>query len=156
MTTIITYRDPATWKRRQKAMTRISIFADPNIAAREFIHWMNLPLATYIYSVKQGATVHRMHKRVIDGDIMYRITPSHRKFNVQMNDPVFGHPWYLKNVRNGSYSWTRDSLYAKDYSKETALRHKQVLESGADHDWPAFHNHWKEYWEELAAKEVKA
>ena len=54
MSTIVTYKDPETGKRRQKA-ARISVFAGPNDVVRELITMMRLHPNTYIYSIKQGA-----------------------------------------------------------------------------------------------------
>ena len=89
-----------------------------------------------------------------NGPITYHVVPCYRKFNIEMNDPVFGHPWYVRKYYNGKYDWTSDATYAKDFSKETALRHKRALDSGADTEWAWYHNHWKEYWEELERRKM--
>ena len=87
----------------------------------------------------------------MDG-ITYEIAQHYGKFQVCMRDPVFARPWYLKGIYKGRYDWTQDSLYGKDVSLQTARMHIKNLEAGADKGWTWYHNHWKEYWEELRQK----
>ena len=81
--------------------------------------------------------------------ITYDIAQYHGTFIVRMKDPLFGHPWYMKSFRKGVYNWTRDALYARPLSKETATRHVENLRTGIDEDWKVYHEHWRAYWESL-------
>ena len=40
--------------------------------------------------------------------------------------------WYLKDVRNGKYTWVSDPLYAKGYSRKTADRHLRNMRANDD------------------------
>ena len=73
-------------------------------------------------------------------------------FQDRMKDPEFGHPWYLKHTREGRYEWTASDIAARCYSFRTAQRHIRDLEAGADKEWPVYHNHWKEYLDEIRLK----
>ena len=89
--------------------------------------------------------------------ITYKAVHQFDKYHVRMDDPVFGHPWYLKGVRNGRYEWSAASLWGKTFSLETAQRHIQDLENGADKSWPDYHDHWKNYYIEIGViKEAQA
>ena len=61
---------------------------------------------------------------------------------VRMDDPVFNRPWYLKGVRNGQYSWTRNALFAKDFRPATAAKHVKALKAGADTAWNTYRETW--------------
>ena len=63
---------------------------------------------------------------------------------VCMDDPIFAHAWYLKSIRNGVYTWTRSALSAKGFSVKTAAKHYTNLVHGADKDWEAYRNMWKQ------------
>ena len=76
--------------------------------------------------------------------ITYKTEFLQTKALVVMNDPLWRRPWYLKNVRNGKYEWTRNELFAKEFSLKTATKHKEDLERGADKEWEAYHNSWAE------------
>lgn len=92
----------------------------------------------------------------MDG-ITYETSMQFNMFQVRMRDPVFGHPWYLKDVRNGRYTWSAASLWGKCFSLSTAQRHIRDLEAGADKEWPEYHNTWKKYYKEIGViKEVEA
>ena len=69
----------------------------------------------------------------------------HNEVLVVMNDPLWRSPWFLKDVRNGKYSWTRNDLFAKGFSPKTAAKHKNALEHGADKEWEFFHNEWAKF-----------
>lgn len=53
MSTVVIYKD-TDGKRRQKVVP-VSIFADVNHVVREFVSFMQLPVHTYVYLVRQGA-----------------------------------------------------------------------------------------------------
>ncbi len=92
----------------------------------------------------------------MDG-ITYRTAQHCSRFQVRMDDTIFGHPWYLKYVREGRYEWTASSLWGKDFSLATAQAHIRALEAGSDKDWPAYHDHWKNYFIEIGViKEANA
>ena len=72
----------------------------------------------------------------------YKTVTNFDKKLVRMDDPLFRSPWYLKGVRNGKYSWTRNSLFAKEFSTKIAERHVKALEAGADAEWDFFRKTW--------------
>ena len=76
-------------------------------------------------------------------EVTYKVVFLQTKALVQMNDPLFCSPWYLKTVRNGTYTWTRNELFAKELTFKTATKHKKDLEAGADKDWENYRNLWK-------------
>ena len=85
--------------------------------------------------------------------ITYRTEQHYTKHIVRLDDPLFGHPWYMKSFRNGHYDWTRDPLYARPLSEKVAAKHVENLKAGADDDWKVYHEHWRAYWDSLKAKE---
>jgi len=84
--------------------------------------------------------------------VTYSIVQHYDKFQIVMKDTHFCRPWYLKNVRKGTYDWTQSSLFGKDFSLRTAEKHLANLEAGADKDWSWYQNSWENYWKEIAGK----
>lgn len=73
----------------------------------------------------------------------YKVVFLQTRALVQMNDPIWRRPWYLKTVRNGIYTWTQNELFAKEMTMKTAIRHRDNLKAGADKDWENYRNLWK-------------
>jgi len=85
-------------------------------------------------------------------NIKYGITSFYGKAVIYLDDPVFSHVWYLSGIRrNGEYNWTRDPLYARQFTVKTALKHLTGLKNGADKDWKFFHDSWEAYYREIGA-----
>ena len=82
--------------------------------------------------------------------LTFGLEPYYTKFVVWMIDPLWPcRKWYLKKAHNGSYDWTRDSLYGKQMTAGTAKKHLDALKTGADKDWKPFHDSWAKYYQEL-------
>lgn len=75
-------------------------------------------------------------------DVTYTITGFYGKALVVLDDPIWCHVWYLRNVRNGIYTWTRSALSAKGMTVKTAQKHIADLKGGADKDWPKYRAMW--------------
>ena len=88
--------------------------------------------------------------------ITYKIGSYFGKAVVIMDDPIFSRVWYLKSVRNGWYSWTQNTLFAKAVSAKTALNHVKALEAGADKCWYKMHDDWKNNLDRINAKKEEA
>lgn len=57
----------------------------------------------------------------------YSLMEWHGKWNVVKSTPDSVRKFYLSSVRNGATIWFTDQLYARHFSKKTALRHLRDL-----------------------------
>lgn len=57
----------------------------------------------------------------------YSLVQWYDKWDVVKSTPDSVVKFYLRDVRNGTTIWYRDQLYARHYSKETAMRHLRNL-----------------------------
>ena len=48
-------------------------------------------------------------------------------FLVQVKRTGYAHPWYLKSVRNGEYTFVSDPLSARPFSRRTAEMHRSAI-----------------------------
>jgi len=45
-----------------------------------------------------------------------------------------GRKLYIKSFRNGSYTWTKDPLYARHYTEKAAVKHMNTLSDMLRHN----------------------
>ena len=57
----------------------------------------------------------------------YSLMEWHGKWDVMKSTPDSVRKFYLNSVRNGRTIWFTDQLYARHFSKKTALRHLRDL-----------------------------
>ena len=62
----------------------------------------------------------------VDGKTIYSINSTCLGYEIERKRPDYKFHEYVSMFRNGEYTWCSDSLYAKHYSFDTAVKH--VLE----------------------------
>ena len=54
------------------------------------------------------------------------VVPMFRKYTVRITD-AWGKTWYPRVAGRSRYEWTRSTVYARTWSKETALKHAEFI-----------------------------